>query len=131
VGPALRLRTELLGPEYAMQTDSLDTELTVFLGRRITGEEGEDLVEKQNAEQGLMPVIADEPSAYGYTGENRHMVRAFLDGRMPDENWRDGVAVVEVLMACYQSAEEGRTVRFPAELGDFVPAVARGAWQPS
>ena len=130
VGPALRLRTELLGPEYAMQVDSLSSDLTVFLGRAIRGEEGEDLVEKQNAEQGLMPVIADEAAAYGYTAENRHMVRAFLEGRMPDETWRDGVAVVEVLMACYKAAEDGAVVRFPADLDDFTPAVARVAWRP-
>ncbi|HYM13991.1 MAG TPA: Gfo/Idh/MocA family oxidoreductase [Dehalococcoidia bacterium] len=129
VGPALRLRAELLGPEYSMQVDSLTTDLTVFLGRRIRGEAGEDLVEKQNAEQGLMPVIADEAGTYGYTNENRHMVQSFLAGRMPDETWHDGVAVTEVLMACYKSAEEGRTVAFPAELEHFVPAVARGAWR--
>jgi predicted dehydrogenase len=129
VGPGLRLRAELLGAEYAMQSDSLTTELSVFLGRRVTGEAGEDLVEKQNAEQGLMPVIPDEPAAYGYTAENRHMVRAFLDGRMPSETWHDGLAVVEVLMGCYRSAEEGRTIPFPCDLGDFVPAVARGAWR--
>ena len=129
VGPALRLRAELLGPEYAMQVDSLTTDLSVFLSRRVQGAAGEDLVEKQNAEQGLMPVISDEPAVYGYVAENRHMVRAVLDGRMPDETWHDGLAVTEVLMACYKSAEEGRTVAFPAELGDFVPAVARGVWR--
>lgn len=130
VGPALRLRTELLGPEYAMQLDSLSTELSVFLGRRIRGSEGEDLVEKQNAEQGLMPVIADEPAAYGYTAENRHMVRAFLEGRMPSETWHDGLAVVEVLMAAYKAAETGQVVRFPTDLTDFTPAVAEGTWRP-
>ncbi|HEY8171551.1 MAG TPA: Gfo/Idh/MocA family oxidoreductase [Dehalococcoidia bacterium] len=129
VGPALRLRAELLGPEYSMQVDSLSTDLTVFLGRKIRGEAGEDLVEKQNAEQGLMPVIADEAGVYGYTAENRHMVQAFLEGRMPDETWHDGLAVTEVLMACYKSAEEGRTIEFPIDLHDFVPAVARGAWR--
>lgn len=129
VGPALRLRTELLGPEYAVQIDSLTSDLTVFLSRRVVGEAGEDLVEKQNAEQGLMPIIADEPAAYGYTAENRHMVRAFLEGRMPDETWRDGLAVVEVLMACYKSAEDGCSLRFPLDLEDFVPRVARGAWK--
>lgn len=129
VGPALRLRAELLGPEYSMQVDSLTTDLTVFLGRRVQGAAGEDLIEKQNAEQGLMPVIADEPGVYGYTAENHHMVRAFLDGRMPDENWRDGLAVTEVLMACYKSAEEGRTIEFPVDLGDFVPKVAQGTWR--
>jgi predicted dehydrogenase len=129
VGPALRLRAELLGPEYAMQVDSLTTDLSVFLSRRVTGSDGEDLVEKQNAEQGLMPVIADEPGVYGYVAENRHMVQAFLDGRMPDETWRDGLAVTEVLMACYKSAEEGRTIAMPADLVDFVPQVAQGTWR--
>jgi predicted dehydrogenase len=129
VGPALRLRCELLGPEYAMQVDSLSADLSVFLSRRVQGDAGEDLVEKQNAEQGLMPVIADEAGAYGYTAENRHMVQAFLDGRTPDETWRDGLAVTEVLMACYKSAEIGATVRFPTDLTDFVPAVARGEWK--
>jgi predicted dehydrogenase len=130
VGPGLRLRMELLGPEYAMQVDTLQSELSLFLSRRIAGPEGEDLVEKQNAEQGLMPVVVDEPSAYGYTAENRHMVRAFLDGRLPDETWADGLAVTEVLMACYLSAERGATVRLddPA-LPTFVPAVAQGTWR--
>jgi hypothetical protein len=56
-------------------------------------------------------------------------VQAFLDGRMPEENWRDGVAVTEVLMACYRSAEEGRTIAMPCDLTAFVPQVARGAWR--
>lgn len=131
VGPGLRLRMELLGPEYSMQVDSLSGELQVFLSRRVTGAEGEDLVEKQNAEQGLMPVIPDEAASYGYVAENRHMVRAFLEGRQPDETWDDGLAVTTVLMACYLSAERGEVVRMPEpELETFVPAVARGTWQP-
>ena len=130
VGPGLRLRMELLGPEYSMQVDTLQADLSVFLSRRVQGTSGEDLVEKQNAEQGLMPVVADEPAAYGYVAENRHMVQAMLAGRMPAETWHDGLAVTEVLMACYLSAERGAVVRFPEpELESFVPAVARGAWR--
>ena len=132
VGPGLRLRMELLGPEYSMQVDTLNSDLSVFFSRRIAGPKGEDLVEKQNAEQGLMPVVSDEVSAYGYVAEDRHMTRAFLAGRRPDETWEDGLAVTEVLMACYLSAERGRTVQLPApELETFVPAVAKGVWQPS
>jgi len=131
VGPGLRLRMELFGPEYSMQVDTLHSDLSVFLSRRVSGSEGEDLVEKQNAEQGLMPVVADEAATYGYTAENRHMVACFLAGRTPDETWEDGLEVTRVLMACYLSAERGASVRFPdPELETFVPAVARGAWKP-
>jgi predicted dehydrogenase len=131
VGPGLRLRMELLGPEYSMQVDTLHSDLSVFLSRKISGGEGEDLVEKQNAEQGLMPVVSDEAAAYGYAAENRHMVQRFLAGMMPDETWEDGLEVTRVLMACYMSAERGRSVRFPEpELESFFPAVARGTWLP-
>jgi predicted dehydrogenase len=131
VGAGLRLSMELLGPEYSLSLSSLDAGPKVFFSREVQGDAGEDLVEKQNAEMGLMPVVSDEESEYGYVGENRHMVRAFLEGRRPDENFSDGVNVAELLMAAYMSAEEGRTVQFPPPgLDTFVPAVARGEWNP-
>jgi predicted dehydrogenase len=126
VGAGLRIQLELLGPEYAMEFSSLSTGLKIFMSRAVTGGEGEDLVEKQNAEQGLMPVLEDEAGVYGYTEENRHMVEAFRAGRMPAETFADGVAVVGMLMALYKSAEEGRTVLAGEDLLDFVPRVARG-----
>ncbi|MEJ7653834.1 MAG: Gfo/Idh/MocA family oxidoreductase, partial [Chloroflexia bacterium] len=113
VGPGLRLQIELLGPEYAMQWSSLETGLKIFLSREVKGGAGEDLVEKQNAEQGLMPVLEDEAGAYGYTAENRHMVESFRKGDPPIETFRDGAAVVELLMALYRSAELGRTIMLP------------------
>jgi predicted dehydrogenase len=126
VGPGLRLQMELLGPEYALEISTLNTPLKVFLSRNVQGSEGEDLVEKQNSEQGLMPVLEDEAGAYGYTGEDRHMVEAFRNGQPPLETFADGVAVVEILMALYRSAELGRTVSLPdPELEEYVPPVAR------
>jgi predicted dehydrogenase len=126
VGAGLRIQLELLGPEYAMEFNSLATGLKIFMSRAVTGAEGEDLVEKQNAEQGLMPVLGDEEGIYGYTGENRHMVECFRKGETPIETFHDGLAVVEILMGLYRSAETGETVRFPApELEDYVPVVAR------
>ena len=77
VGAGLRILIELLGPEYSMEFSSLNTGLKVFLSRNVTGGQGEDLVEKQNAEQGLMPVVENEADIYGYIGEDRHMVEAF------------------------------------------------------
>ncbi len=126
VGPGLRIQIELLGPEYAMELSTLNTGLKIFLSRNITGSEGEDLVEKQNAEQGLMPVLEDEAGIYGYTNENRHMVDAFRKGQQPTETFHDGVAVMEMLMALYRSAELGQTITLPLEeLEDYIPPVAR------
>ncbi len=127
VGPGMRIQLELLGPEYAMEFSSLNTPLKVFLSRAVAGGQGEDLVEKQNAEQGLMPVLEDEAGIYGMTAENRHMVEAFRRGTRPTETFEDGVAVMEVLMALYRSAEIGQVVKLPApELETYVPPVARG-----
>ena len=126
VGAGLRIQLELLGPEYSMEFSSLSTGLKVFLSRAVTGSEGEDLVEKQNAEQGLMPVVEDEAGIYGYTDENRHMVEAFRHGLSAAESFHDGVGVMEMLMGLYRSAELGQTVHFPdPELEHYVPLVAR------
>jgi predicted dehydrogenase len=132
VGAGLRLSAELLGPEYSLRWSSLDPGLDLFFSRAVRGEAGEDLVEKQNAEVGLMPVVADEPVAYGYQAEDRHFTRVFLGLEEPLLTFQDGVEVVEILMAAYRSAEEGRTLEFPpGELESFVPAVARGEWAPT
>ncbi len=131
VGPGLRLSAELLGPEYSMRWNSLESGLDLFFSRAVTGKAGEDLVEKQNAEVGQMPVVADEAVAYGYEAEDRHFVRAFLGKETPKLTWHDGLEVVRLLMAAYQSAEQGKTLSFPSRgLESFVPAVARGKWKP-
>jgi predicted dehydrogenase len=128
VGAGLRIQLELLGPEYAMDFSSLSTGLKVFISRSVGGGEGEDLIEKQNAEQGLMPVVEDEAGIYGYTDENRHFVECFRKGTTPMETFRDGLEVVRMLMALYRSAETSRTVMFDSEdLETYVPAVARPA----
>ena len=126
VGAGLRILIELLGPEYSMEFSSLNTGLKIFLSREVRGGQGEDLVEKQNAEQGLMPVVENEADIYGYVGENRHMVDAFRHRRQPIETFHDGVAVAEMLMALYRSAEIGQVVTFPSpDLETYVPLVAR------
>jgi predicted dehydrogenase len=130
VGAGLRLSAELLGPEYSMAWNTLDSGLKLFFSREVQGKSGEDLVEKQNAEMGLMPVVASEAVAYGYEAENRHFVRVFLGKEKPLLTFDDGLEVVKVLMTAYQSAEAGQTLAFPpAGLDRFVPDVARGGKQ--
>jgi predicted dehydrogenase len=131
VGAGLRLSAELLGPEYSMSWNTLDSGLNLFFSRAVSGRAGEDLIEKQNAESGLMPVVASEAAAYGYEAENRHFVHAFLGREKPMLTFDDGLEVVKLLMAAYQSAEQGRTLELPRDGTDnFQPAVARGAWKP-
>ena len=131
VGAGLRLSAELLGPEYSMQWNSLDAGLRLFFSREVRGKEGEDLVEKQNAEMGLMPVVASEAAAYGYEAEDRHFVRVFLGKEKPRLTFDDGLEVVKILMTAYASAEAGKTLSFPPkDLDTFVPKVAKGEWHP-
>ena len=131
VGAGLRLSAELLGPEYSMSWNTLDSGLKLFFSREVRGKTGEDLVEKQNAEVGLMPVVPSEAAAYGYEGEDRHFVRVFLGKEAPRLTFDDGLDVVKMLMTAYQSAEQGKTLSFPPQgLEGFVPAVANGTWKP-
>ncbi|MEW6209687.1 MAG: Gfo/Idh/MocA family oxidoreductase [Acidobacteriota bacterium] len=131
VGPGLRLSLELLGPEYSLSMNSLESSLKIFLSRRVRGEAGEDMVEKQNAEQGLMPVVGNEAAEYGYENENRYFVRCFVEGRQPEENFHDGLEVTKLLMTAYLSAEQERVIDFePPDLDSFIPQVARGEWNP-
>ncbi len=131
VGAGLRLSGELLGPEYSMNWNTLNSELSCFFSREVKGKEGEDLVEKQNAEMGLMPVVPDEAAAYGYVHENRHFVNVFLGREEPLLTWDDGVEVMQILMTAYMSAEQEKTLGFPPRgLDTFMPQVAKGTWKP-
>ena len=109
VGAGLRLSAELLGPEYSLTWNSLDSGLKLFFSREVQGKAGEDLVEKQNAEIGQMPVVAGEAAAYGYEAEDRHFVDCFLNKRKPSLTFDDGLQVVKVLMAASRSTSRRRT----------------------
>ena len=131
VGAGLRLSLELFGPEYSMFVNTLDSDLKVFFSRNVSGSSGEDLVEKQNAESGVMPVVSSETDVYGYTAENRHMVESFLAGKRPKENFDDGLDVTRLLMAAYMSSEKSKTIQLPnRDIESFIPAVAQGKWNP-
>ena len=127
-GPGLRLYFELFGPEYYLTINTLQPELFIFFSREVKGPAGEDLVEKQNAEQGLMPALPDEAFTYGYAWEDMHMVEAFLRDGSANENLYDGVLVMELLMAAYKSSEERKTIKLPdSSLKEYKPKPFRDA----
>ncbi len=115
VGAGLRLSLEVLGPEYSLSMNSLDSGLKLFMSRQVQGEAGEDMVEKQNAEQGLMPVLGNEAAEYGYESQNRYFVQCFLDGKQPEESFYDGLEVTELLMDdCLYECRAGANNRVQA-----------------
>jgi predicted dehydrogenase len=131
VGPGLRLTFEVLGPEYSVSINSLQQELNAFFSRGVKIPPSEEFVEKQAAEQGLMPIVPDEAVAYGYQSEDRHMVESFLRGETPTEDWRDGLLVTRLMMAAYMSSERGKRIAFdPGALKGYSPKVALGEWDP-
>ena len=54
-----------------------------------------------------------------------------IDDAILLENFDDGVNVTELLMTAYMSVEQERAIPFPPpDLASYVPAVARGEWNP-
>ncbi|MCD6458399.1 MAG: Gfo/Idh/MocA family oxidoreductase [Thermoproteales archaeon] len=131
IGPGLRLTFEVLGPEYSVTINSLQQELNVFFSRNVKIPPTEEFVEKQAAETGLMPMIPNEAATYGYQDENQYMVKCFLEGKQPEENWKDGLLVTQLMMAAYLSAEKGKKIKFDPEiLRGYKPKVHLGEWKP-
>jgi hypothetical protein len=69
-----------------------------------------------------MPVVANEAAVHGYETED-------LGLEAPRLTFYDGVDVVELLKAAYQSAEQERTLAFPPEGAGCVRAGGTGEGQ--
>ncbi|MFB6295713.1 MAG: Gfo/Idh/MocA family protein [Halobacteriales archaeon] len=124
VGPGVRRRIELLGPEYSGQVVADETASSVFFSDDAA--EGEGWAEKQTATSGRMPVAAADVVTGGYVAENRDAVAAFRRGENGLFDLQDGRGVLELCMAAYLSAEEGREVDLrEADLSGYTPPPAR------
>ena len=85
-------------------------------------------VEKAAGTKGWTFTVYDEIGAYGFPEEDRHFVGCVREGLDPIENGEDGKAVLEIVMAAYESARTGRKVKLP-----FRPKVKKpiDLWQAS
>jgi predicted dehydrogenase len=70
-------------------------------------------VEKAPDTKGWTFTVYEEAWNYGFPQELAHFVGCVKDGAQPLETGDDGRAVLEIIMAAYQSAATGRRVDLP------------------
>ena len=67
-------------------------------------------VEKGESQKGWLFPVPNEYLVYGYFHELKHFVECFAAGKIPSENFKDGVVVNAILDAAYKSVKEKRWV---------------------
>lgn len=98
----MQLRHEITASEGRFVTDTTATSVWGFVENP-----GGYLVEKADVETGWVFPVPEEARSYGFSQEMRHFVESFAAGRLPRENFADGVVVNEILDACYRSITSG------------------------
>jgi myo-inositol 2-dehydrogenase / D-chiro-inositol 1-dehydrogenase len=77
-------------------------------------------MEKSGATTGWTFTVFEEAFNQGYPQELQHFIRCVQQGERPQVTGEDGRAVLEIMMAAYASAREGRKIGLP-----FEPVVLR------
>ena len=129
----LRLFMDGMGPGYAFEINTLVSPLNIFIGD-VAAEaiaDQESALEKATSSRGLLAVQYNEADLYGYTDENRDMLRRFSAGHNAMLSWDYGLEIQRLVMASYLSAERGNKVDLRdtatlAELDSYVPAIQQG-----
>ncbi len=108
----LRISMEGLGPGYAMEINTLQSPLEIFIGDAAADAvaDAETALEKSTASRGLMTVQPNEADLYGYVAEIEDMRDAFLVEKDALLDWNYGLEITRLFQACYLSAEERKTI---------------------
>ncbi len=88
-------------------------------------------VEKATSTRGWTFTMFEEAWNYGFPQEMRHFARCVRGLESPIETGEDGREVLKIILAAYQSAGEGRVIRWPYEpprMGYNDPPIA--LWKP-
>ncbi|MFO7320916.1 MAG: Gfo/Idh/MocA family oxidoreductase [Chloroflexota bacterium] len=72
-------------------------------------------VEKADTTQGWTFTGFEEEWNYGFPQEMQHFINVILGKEEPLETGEDGLEVLKIIYAAYQSAGEGRRIEFPYE----------------
>lgn len=78
-------------------------------------------VEKAGITRGWSFCTFEELWNYGFPQEFAHFVDCVADDKMPLETGEDGRAVLEIILAAYQSAGEGRRIELPVKRTSDAP----------
>lgn len=108
----LRLSMDGLGPGYAMEVNTLISPSEIFIGDEAAEAvaDSEAALEKSTSTKGLLAIQPNEADLYGYAGEMRDAVQAFLNNRNATLTWDYGLGISQLVQAAYLSAEEKRTI---------------------
>ena len=93
VGPGLRLSAELLGPEYSMSWNTLNSELGCFFSRAARASAGKTSSRSRTPKPASCPSFPTKLRHTDTIAEDRHFVRAFLGRETPMLTWQDGLEV--------------------------------------
>jgi predicted dehydrogenase len=129
----LRILLEGLGPGYAIEVNSLQSPLEVFVGDVAADAvaDAETALEKATSSRGLMPVQPNEADLYGYTDEFADVRDSFLAGRDALLNWKYGLEITKLCQAAYMSAERRKVIDLTGagvqkELDGYTSLIAQG-----
>ncbi len=89
----------------------LKTDLTLGSGISVYSEKGYN--DGADERRGWSFPMYEELWQNGYPQEMQHFVDCIRDGTTPMESGEDGVAVLEIMLAAYASAAEGRRIPLP------------------
>jgi hypothetical protein len=129
----LRLFVDGIGPGYALEANTLQSPLEIFIGDDAAAAvaDAELALEKTTASRGLLAIQPNEPDLYGYVDEHRDAMAAFGRGESAFLDFDYGVEIVRLTMAAYRSAEELRVIDLTdtaerSALETHVPLVQQG-----
>lgn len=108
----LRLSMDGLGPGYAMEVNTLISPSEIFIGDEAAEAvaDSEAALEKSTSTKGLLAIQPNEADLYGYAGEMRDAVKAFLNNENGTLTWNYGLEISQLVQAAYLSAEERKTI---------------------
>lgn len=110
-------RIELLGTEGSTTADlARGQSLQIYTDAGV-----EYASEKAEVTRGWLYVTQEEARAWGWYAEFAHFVDCIESGATPSETGDDGRVTLEIVMAAYASAAEGREIELPYESRDERP----------